>query len=126
MTTEPKMFITSSINCEFEKEVLKKCVSRTYRIGKDSQTYLLTPLRFNPKVKRLNAFCKLAGSEVIKGDYIRSLLQYSPNSMMICGNKKAMVVAADTMNQLKVVNINTVDPTYRKTPPLSAHMIPGT
>ena len=53
-------------------------------------------------------------------------MQYSDNSMMICGYYKAIVLDVDSMAQLKVININTVDDSTKFNDLLSAHMIPDT
>ena len=108
MSNGTKIYIAARFKDEIiPTEVFKECASRTYEIGND-KTLLLTPLSFDSEQQSLNATCNLAASAVIKGsEYIRSLLQYSPNSMMICSEHKAIVVDVDTMKQLKVININT-------------------
>ena len=68
---------------------------------------MLTPLKFNPKVKRLNFVCNLKASAVIKGDKLVSLSRYTANSMMLCSWHKAIVIDLDKMDLLKVININT-------------------
>ena len=47
MTTEPKMYISAELSYRFKQQVLKECESRTYEIGKNYYTYLLTPLSFD-------------------------------------------------------------------------------
>ena len=120
MTTEPKMYIAAEPKRDFKELVLKECESRTYEIGNDDDwTFLLTLLSFDLEQQSLNETCNLTASAVIKGDFIESLLQCSRNSIMICGIYKAIVVAVDTMDQLKAVNIKIV-------PDISAHIIPRT
>ena len=130
MSNGTKIYIAARFKDEIiPTEVFKECASRTYEIGND-KTLLLTPLSFDSEQQSLNATCDLAASAIIKGsEYIRSLLQYSPNGMMVfCGDYKAIVVDVDTMKQLKVININidVRDFTQTTIPLLSAHIIPGT
>ena len=54
----------------------------------------------------------MTASVVLKGcDYlgICSLLQYSVDSVMVCGRCKAVVVDVETMDLVKAININTGD-----------------
>ena len=115
------MYVAAYLEDEIKEQVLKECESRTYEIGKkDKYIYLLTPLSFDPEQQSLNETWNLTASSVIKGcEYVYSLLQYSDNSIMVCGEYKAIVVDADTMDQLKTINIKYL-------PCVSSHVIPGT
>ena len=86
----------------------------------------MTPLSFDSEKQSFNVTCNLAASAVIKGDDLCSLLKYSLDSIMFCDAYKAIVVALDTMVQLKVVNINTIDDKTKYNPLITAHLIPGT
>ena len=55
----------------------------------------------------MNETINLEASAVVNGYTPESLVQYSVNSFMVCGQDKAVVLDVDTMNQLKIVNINT-------------------
>ena len=107
MTTEPKMYIAASFEDEIKEQVLKECAYRTYEIGKFRDTFLLTPLSFDSEQQSFNATCNLEASAVIKGSLVWSLLQYLVDCIMVCGEYKAIVVAVETMDLLKAININT-------------------
>ena len=119
MSAGPKMYVIAEFE-ELEKEFLKNFSSRTYEIVTDDdwKYNLLTPLSFNSEQQSLNETFNLAESVVIKVNWLCSLVQYSPNSMMVCGRYKAIVVGVDKMDLLKAINIKAV-------PFVSAHMIPG-
>ena len=55
----------------------------------------------------MNETINFSASVTVKGDEPCSLLEYSKNTMMICGSHKAIFVDVDTLEQLKIVNINT-------------------
>lgn len=132
MTTEPKMYITAELPNGIKEQVQKECESRTYEIGNDSRwTLVLTLLSFDSEKQSLNETCNLAASAVIKGCIVRSLLQYSIESIMVCGDYKALVVDVETMDLLKAININTDADTTNTSlqlwiPLIRGHMIPGT
>ena len=87
-------------------------------------------MSFDSEQQSLNETCNLAASAVFKAAYPCSLLQYFVDSIMVCGEYKAIVVDEDTMDQLKAVNINTSVPkddySQLYVPLISSHMIPGT
>ena len=133
MSAEPKMYIAAKLANEIKEQVFKECASRTYEIDNEfNKDSLLTPLSFDSDKQSLNETCNLAASAVLKGsEYIWSLLQYSVESLMVCGCDKALVVEVETMDLLKAININTgVDTTYSNLqlhiPLIPGHMIPGT
>ena len=125
------MLIAATPEQELKKELPKKYASRTYKIGNlgAMYPYLLTRLRLDPKKQILNETINLEASAVVNGYTPESLVQYSVNSFMVCGQDKAVVLDVDTMNQLKVININTG--LHRgdlscEIPLIAGHMIPGT
>ena len=55
----------------------------------------------------MNETINFSASVTVKGDRPWSLLEYSKSTMMVCGGHKAIFVDVDTLDQLKIVNINT-------------------
>ena len=54
----------------------------------------------------MNETINFSASVTVKGDKPWSILEYSKSTMMICGRFKAIFVDVDTLEQLKIVNIN--------------------
>jgi len=102
------MLIAAHPDDEMNKELPKTCATRTYQIGNlgDMFTYLLTKLSIDPEKQILNETCNLEASAVVQGYTPESLMQYSQNCIMVSGEDKAIIIDVDTMNQLKVFNIN--------------------
>ena len=89
------MYIAAQLK-NFEEGSLKEC-KRIPAIGRYDCTSLLTALSFDSEKQSLNETCNLAASAIFYG-IPRSLLQYSDNSIMVCGYYKAIIVDADKMN----------------------------
>ena len=121
MSNGPKMYIAAELTDKIKEQVLKQCASRTYELCNDDDWYILTPLCFDSERRRFNESCNLVASAVFKA-YVYSLLQYSDNSIIVCVHENAIVFDADTMDQLKIINIKA----YLWNHYVSAHIIPGT
>ena len=77
-------------------------------------TYLLTRLCYDQMKNSLNETINFSASTTVKSDYyVNTLSKYSQNTMIICGEHKALFVDVDTLDQLKAVTINkdVQDPT---------------
>lgn len=75
----------------------------------DDDVYLLTVMRYNAEEQKMNEKVDLTASAFIKGDRICSLLQYSKDSIMICGGdfKTALIFSLPSMQMTKSISINT-------------------
>ena len=54
----------------------------------------------------MNETINFSASVTVKGGIPCSILEYNKSTMMICGGRKAITVDVDTLDQLKIVNIN--------------------
>ena len=87
MKIEPKMYIaTGNIS---GGDFRHKC--------RASGTYQLTRLSFDLEKQSFIGTSNLRATVVFKGD-LTSLLQYSDNSIMVCGYYEAIIVDSDKMN----------------------------
>ena len=67
-------------------------------------------MQYNPVEQKLNEKVDLTASALIKGEaYIISLLQYSDDSIMLCGwnHRTALIVPIPSMQKTKAISINT-------------------
>ena len=55
----------------------------------------------------MNETINFSASVTVNGDEPSSILEYNKSTMMVCGRYKAIFVDVDTLDQLKIVNINT-------------------
>ena len=84
-------------------------------IGEGMNTYLLTKLSYDVEEQRFDETSVIPESVIIKAgsglsfvlNRMYSLLKHSANSFMVCYGKQAFVFDADTMNQLKTIDVNT-------------------
>jgi hypothetical protein len=66
-------------------------------------------MQYDTVEQKINEKVDLTASSLIKGDLIRSLLQYSEDSIMVCGEyyKTALIFSLPSMQKIKSVSINT-------------------
>jgi hypothetical protein len=66
-------------------------------------------MQYNAVEQKMNEQVDLTASALVIGDYIPSLLQYSHDSIMICGYefKTALVFSLASMQKIKSISINT-------------------
>ena len=66
-------------------------------------------MQYDTVEQKINEKVDLKASALIKGDLVISLLQYSKDSIMICGmyDKTALVLSLPSMQKIKSVSINT-------------------
>ena len=55
----------------------------------------------------MNETIYFPASVTVRGDDVRSILKHTKESIMICGRYKAIFINVDTLDQLKVVIINS-------------------
>ena len=55
----------------------------------------------------MNEKVDLLASALVEGDIIVSLLQFSTDSIMVCGRKTALILSIASMQKIKSININT-------------------
>ena len=70
----------------------------------------------------MNETINFSASVTVKGGKPWSILEYNKSTMMICGGHKAIFVDVDTLDQLKILNINT-DVEGKYNPQLDIHLI---
>ena len=89
MNIEPKIYIATDLELHswFTEEHLKWRTSRTYQ---------LTCLSFESEKQSFIDTSNFIASLVFKGE-LSSLLQYSDNSIMVCGYYKAIIVDTNKM-----------------------------
>jgi hypothetical protein len=76
----------------------------------------------------LNENVDLSASAFVYGDDIGSILQYSEDSIMICGwkYKTALILSIPSMQKTKSFSINTGPNANKYMPLVSAHLVPDT
>ena len=72
-------------------------------------TNLLTVMKYNAVEQKMNEQFDLTASALVIGDWIRSLVQYSEDSIMLCGreSKTAVIFSLPSMQKTKTISINT-------------------
>ena len=66
-------------------------------------------MKYNTVEQNINEKVDHTASAIVKGDVIVSLLQYSTDSIMICGkyDKTALILSVPSMQKTKSISINT-------------------
>ena len=66
-------------------------------------------MQYNVVEQKMNEQVDLTASAIVLGDGIYSLLQYSHDSIMLCGGvfKTAVIFSLPSMQKTKSININT-------------------
>ena len=66
-------------------------------------------MQYNAEEQKMNEQVDLSASALVVGDCIISLLQYSEDSIMLCGRgyKTALILSIASMQKIKSVSINT-------------------
>jgi len=118
MNDTPYLLIASRyFDNQIKSNIEKQHPAQCHSIGhysllerlKDSPSYLLTMLQYDPEEYKLNENVDLSASAIVSGDYIGSILQYSEDSIMICGEdyKTALILSNPSMQKTKSFSINT-------------------
>ena len=100
------------IKCEIEEKYPNKCHTLGYTEYDD--TFLLTVMQYDAMEQKMNEQVDLIASALVIGDIIISILQYSHDSIMICGElyKTALIFSLPSMQKTKSISINTEVPDY--------------
>ena len=116
--------LDDEIKCEIEEKYPNQC----HTIGKYTDPYLLTVMQYNAVEQKMNEQVDLTASALVVGCGLRSLLQYSLDSIMICGSfcKTALIFSLPSMQKIKSISINTDPKADINQPLLSNHVIPET
>ena len=83
--------------------------NQCHAIGKYFRYNLLTVMQYNAVEQKMNEKVNLSASALVIGDYNISLLQYSEDSIMICGyeSRTAWIFSLPSMQKTKSISINT-------------------